>query len=143
MAFTASRNVCRTTPLALGSPPSSALANPLACHGPLRSRDAQGTIDGVPHGQGRGDGGDELVRHVLEERVQIDLLLIGGPHGGGRALADDGHHGLVIARSVVEAVQQMDGAGPTGRKADARAHALLAEPGDQKVGDRQRHTRSP
>jgi hypothetical protein len=61
------------------------------------------------------------VRHVLEERLEIDLLLIIPPEGGGGRLADDGDHRLVIERRIVEAVQEVDRA----RARSGDAHARL------------------
>ena len=59
---------------------------------------------------------------VLEERQQVDLLLVVAAERGARLLADDGDHRLVVELRVVEAVQQVDGAGAGG----GDAHADLA-----------------
>jgi hypothetical protein len=63
-----------------------------------------------------------LRRHVLEQAVQVDLLLIVAAERAAGLLADDGHHRLMVRLCVVEPVQQVDGAGAGG----CHAHAHLA-----------------
>jgi hypothetical protein len=50
---------------------------------------------------------------------QVDLLLVLRAQGGRLLLPHDRHHRLVVHLRVVEAVQQVDRAGPGGREADA------------------------
>ena len=60
-----------------------------------------------------------LVRDVLEQRLQVDLLLVVAAERHARLLADDREHRLVVELRVVEAVQEVDRAGARGREADA------------------------
>jgi hypothetical protein len=53
-----------------------------------------------------------LVRDVLEERRQVDFLLVIAAERGHRLLADDCDDRLVVELRVVEPVQQVDRAGP-------------------------------
>ena len=57
------------------------------------------------------------MRHVLEQVLEVDLLLVFAAERRGRGLPDDGHHRLVIHRGVVKAVEQVDRAGSRGREA--------------------------
>jgi len=50
------------------------------------------------------------MRDILEQRVEVDLLLIAAADRRSAGLADDGHDRLVIHLRVVEAVEQVDGA---------------------------------
>ena len=56
---------------------------------------------------------------VLEQRLQIDLLLVAAAERGARLLADDRDDRLMVELRVVEAVQEMDRARAGGRHADA------------------------
>ena len=60
-----------------------------------------------------------LAGHVLEQRDQVDLLLIVAAERGALLLADDRDHRLMVELGVVEAVQEVDRAGARGRHADA------------------------
>ena len=62
---------------------------------------------------------DVLARHVLEERGEVDLLLVAAAERERALLADDRHHRLVVELGVVEAVEEVDGARPGGGEADA------------------------
>ena len=68
---------------------------------------------------------DIFAGHILKERLEIDLLLIVAADGGGRRLADDGDHRLVIHFGVVEPVEQMNRAGPARGHADAHLAGKL------------------
>ena len=57
--------------------------------------------------------------HVLEQRLEVDLLLVVGAERHPLLLADDRDDGRVVELRVVEAVQQVDRARPGGRHADA------------------------
>ena len=61
---------------------------------------------------------DVLVRNVLEERRQVDLLLIVAAERGHRLLADDRDYGLVVELGVVQAVEQVDRARARGGDAN-------------------------
>ena len=61
----------------------------------------------------------ELVGDVLEERDQVDLLLVAAAERRARLLADDRDDRLVVELGVVEAVQQMDRARAGRGHADA------------------------
>ena len=87
--------------------------------GVLIHRDAEGAIDAVPHGRRAGHGDAIFAGDILEERLQIDFLLILAADRGRRGLADDGDDRLVIHLGVVEAVEQVDRAGAAGGHADA------------------------
>jgi len=54
----------------------------------------------------------EVVELVLEQRVQVDLLLVVAAQRAERLLADDRHHRLMVELCVVEAVEQVDRARP-------------------------------
>ena len=58
----------------------------------------------------------------LKRRMEVDLLLVRAAHGRRRGLADDGDHRLVVHLGVVEAIQEVNGAGAGG----GEAHADLA-----------------
>jgi hypothetical protein len=85
----------------------------------LGHRDAHGPVDQLPDLHGRHRGLHVLVRDVLEQRLQIDLLLVFAAHRGAIGLADDGDHRLVIHLRVVEPVEQVDRARTGGGDADA------------------------
>ncbi len=74
-----------------------------------------------------------LVCDVLEERLQVDLLLVVAAERRARLLADDRDDRLMVELRVVEAVQKMDRARARGRHADAH----LARP----LGVTARHER--
>ena len=84
-----------------------------------RERDAECTIDHVSHLRGRRHHLHVFVRDVLEERDEIDLLLEVCPERGAGLLADDGDHRLVVRLRVVQAVDEMNRAGPGGGEAHA------------------------
>ncbi len=90
-----------------------------AGHRALGERDPQRAIDHVSQLLGRRDHLAVLARDVLEEREEIDLLLVAAAERGQRLLADDRDDGLVVELRVVEAVQEMDRARAGGRQADA------------------------
>ena len=46
---------------------------------------------------------------VLEQREQVDFLLVGAAHGAAARLPDDRDHGNVIELGVIKAVEQVDG----------------------------------
>jgi hypothetical protein len=75
-------------------------------------------VGGLPRVHG---GLDILVRDVLEEVREVDLLK--GARAERRAwlLANDREHRLVIEHCVVEPVQRMDRTRPGGDQADAQA----------------------
>ena len=99
----------------------------------LGQSDAERAIDGMPDRGSRRDRGDEIVGHVLEERLQIDLLLVVAAERSGGGLTDDRDHRLVIHARVVQPVQQVDGP----RSGSGEAHSWL--PG--KFCVRSRHER--
>jgi hypothetical protein len=55
---------------------------------------------------------DEAPSNVLEERVQIQLLLVPAADGHERLLADDRHHRLGVKICIVESIEQVDCARP-------------------------------
>ncbi len=76
----------------------------------LRQRDADGAVDEMPQLLRHHGLMDVLVRDVLEERDEVDLLLIGAADRGARGLADDRHDRLMIELGVIQTVEEMDGA---------------------------------
>ena len=84
----------------------------------LGARDADRAIDEVADLRGMGRHVDVLVRDVLEQRDEVDLLLVAAAERGLRLLADDREHGLMVELGVVEAVEQMDRPRTRGREAD-------------------------
>jgi hypothetical protein len=87
--------------------------------GALGERDAQRAVDVVTHRRGVRDHVDVVGGHVLEERDEVDLLLVVAPERKARLLADDGDDWRVVHPGVVQAVEQVDGPGPRGRQADS------------------------
>src|SRR2546423_1584030 len=75
----------------------------------------------VPGLRGLHAGADED-RHVLEEGLEIDLLLVVGPQRHPLLLPHDGEHRLVIQLGVVQPVQEVDGSGT--RRRDAYADVV-------------------
>jgi hypothetical protein len=63
-----------------------------------------------------------LAGDVLEQRVQIDFLLVVGTQRHPLLLADDRHHRLMVELGVVQPVQQVHRAGAR----RGQAHANLA-----------------
>ena len=90
-----------------------------AGHGAFGLRNSQRPVDEVPYLVGGRDHVDVLVRDVLEQRQQVDLLLIVAAERRASLLADDGDHRLVVELGVVEAVEQVDRARPRRGEADA------------------------
>ena len=71
----------------------------------------------MAHLRGHGRHVDVLTCDVLEQRKQVDFLLVIAAERSALLLADDRHDGLMIRFSVVESVQKMDRAGAGGREA--------------------------
>jgi hypothetical protein len=65
----------------------------------------------VPHLLGIGDHVHVLVGDVLEEREQVDFLLVVAAERRSCLLADDRDHRLVVELGVVAPVQEVDRAG--------------------------------
>jgi hypothetical protein len=89
---------------------------------PLRQRDPHRAIDQVPDLRRLHRHLHVLVRDVLEQRHEVDFLLVVAAERGPRLLSDDGDDRRVVELRVVQAVQQVDRAG-SGR---GQAHADLA-----------------
>ncbi len=60
------------------------------------------------------------VRHVGKDAIKIQFLLIAGGAGGGFRLAGDRQHRRMVKFGIIQAGQQMGGAGAAGREADAQ-----------------------
>lgn len=71
-----------------------------------------------------------VVRDILEQRDQVDLLLVVAAHRAAGRLTDDRHHGHVVELGVVQPVAQVDGA----RAGRRRAHPDAA--GELRVAHR-------
>jgi hypothetical protein len=84
-----------------------------------RLRDADRAVDEVLRLLRRHQDLDELRRDVLEQRLEVDLLLVAAAERHRLLLADDRDDRLVVELGVVEAVQQVDRTGTGGGHADA------------------------
>ncbi len=65
-------------------------------------------VDQVAHLTRHSSGGDIVGGDILEQRLQVDFLLVACADGGARLLANDSHDRYVIHLRVVQTVQQMD-----------------------------------
>jgi hypothetical protein len=74
-------------------------------------------------------GLDVLVRDVLEQRLEVDLLLVARAERHPRLLADDRDHRRVVELGVVEPVEEVDRPGARGRHAHADLARQLRVPG--------------
>ena len=87
----------------------------------LGQRDAHRAVDQVAHlRRRRCTSARTRAATSLKSVDEVDLLLVVAAERGARLLADDRDHRLVVELGVVEAVEQVDGAGAGGRQADAR-----------------------
>jgi hypothetical protein len=62
---------------------------------------------------------DVFARDVLEQRNEIDFLLVVASERRECLLPDNGHDRLMIEPRIVETIQKMDGPGAGGRQANA------------------------
>src|SRR5437588_751884 len=85
---------------------------------PFAPRDPHRAVHQVAHLRGRRARLHVLGGHILEQRVQVDLLLVVRAERHRLLLADDRHYRLVVELRVVEAVQQVNRTGPRGGHAD-------------------------
>ena len=85
----------------------------------LGQGDAHGAVDDVADLGRIVDHLEEGAGDVLEEGRQIDFLLVAAAPRHLRDIADDRDNRLVIEARVVEAIEQVDGAGSLGGEADA------------------------
>ena len=81
--------------------------------------DAIGAVDQVRHLRRHVGGLDVGCRHVLEDALQVEVLLVMRPDRRARLLPDERQHRLVIELRVVKAVQKVEGARALRREADA------------------------
>ncbi len=81
--------------------------------------DAHGAVDQLADLRRLGRHMDVFAGNILEQGDQIDLLLVMATQRSARLLADNRQHRLMIHLRVVEAIQQVDGAGPGGGQAYA------------------------
>ena len=79
-------------------------------------RDAYRAIDQMTNLCGNA-GETDILRDILKEILEIDLLLIAGAQSGSRLLADNRNDGNVVHFGVVQTIEQMDRARPGGSKA--------------------------
>lgn len=89
-----------------------------AGHAAPRLGDAHRAVDQVAHLRRRARLLHELAGHVLEQGDQVDLLLVVRAQRRALLLSDDGDHGLVIELGIVQAIEQVDGAGAGRGQAD-------------------------
>src|SRR5687768_7771509 len=74
----------------------------------LSQRDTQGAIEDMTHLRWRRDSVHVFMRHILEQRNQVDFLLVTASQRCTFLLTDNGHYRLMIQLSVIQAIQQMD-----------------------------------
>ncbi len=74
-------------------------------HGPLGERDPAGPIDEMANLGRLHRHLDEFTGDVLEQRVEVDLLLIVTAESRSSLLPDDRHDGLMVELGVVQPVQ--------------------------------------
>ena len=87
------------------------IGNDDAGDGSPRRRDAHRPVDEVAQLTRHAGGRDEIRRDILEQRLQIDFLLIVCADAGTRLLAHYGDDGYVVHLRVVQAGEQVDRAG--------------------------------
>jgi len=80
---------------------------------PAGQRRPEGPVEHHRQLLGRGDLFDER-RDVLEQRRQVDLLLVARPQHAGVLLGDQRHYRRAVQLGVVEAVEDVDCARPLG-----------------------------
>ena len=97
--------------------------------------DADRPVDHVTRLRRVHDRHQVLTGHVLEQRVEIDLLLIVGSQRHPLLLADDRHHGLMVELGVIDAIEQMDRSRTRGRHADTDLARELGVCAGGKRGD--------
>ena len=90
-----------------------------------RAGDLDRAVDQVRDLRGHRRHLDEVARDVLEQRDEVDLLLVAGAERHARLLAHDRDDRLVVELGVVEPVEEVDRARPGGRQADADVAAEL------------------
>ncbi len=88
-------------------------------HPALAERDSDRTIDQMAHLRRRGGLRDEGAGDVLEQARQIDFLLIVAADRVARLLTGNGEDRHVVEPRVIKPGDEMRGAGPRGRDADA------------------------
>ena len=86
--------------------------------GAFRLRNSDRAVHHVTNLTGHSPDGDVIARDILEQRDQINFLLIAGAERGAGLLADNGDDGLVIHLRVIEAVEEVDRAWAGGRIAE-------------------------
>lgn len=96
-----------------------------AGHVVLGKRDAHALVDQLAHLRRYCRGLHVMAGDVLEQRPQIDFLLIVRAHADARRLADDGEHRLMVLVRVVQTVEQMNGAWTGSGKADTQLAARV------------------
>ena len=101
----------------------------------LRLGDPHRPVNRMAHLGRVGDVDRVVGGDVLEQRHQVDLLLIGAAQPLLVLLADDREHRLVVELCVIEAVQQVDRARAGGRQ----AHPHLSGPLGVSAGHERGH----
>ena len=99
------------------------------------SGDAMGAVDQVPDLRDVRRHLHVVRRDVLEQRDEVDLLLVVAAEAHPRLLPHDRQHRLVVELRVVEPVQEVDGARPGSGETDAD----LARPLRFRAGHERRH----
>ncbi len=95
------------------------IRNDDAGHRTLVACDAHGAIDQMSDLRRRRRHVHEFMCDILEQRNQVDFLLVIAADCRTLLLADDGDYRLVVHLGVVQAIQQMNGTRPRGRQAYA------------------------
>ena len=88
-------------------------------HALVRCSNAYGAVDAGAY-LGGNCGRDDVLGHIREKVLEIDLLLIAGAEGFAALLTDNRHHWDVVGLGIVKTRQQVDRA-RTGRRI-AKAH---------------------
>ena len=86
-------------------------------HRTVCQRDSNGTIDEMAHLRRGSSLLNEIAGDVLEQRREVNLLLIMAADRATRLLADDGQDRLVIEAGIIEASHKMRCAGTGGGNA--------------------------
>ncbi|SRR5258706_7197791 len=89
-----------------------------AGHSALGNRNAHGAVDQVAHLHCIGTGLYVLVRHVFEQVLQIDFLLVAAAKGRTSRLTHNGNYGLVVHLGIIESIQKMNSSWPRCRHAE-------------------------
>jgi hypothetical protein len=89
-------------------------------HGTLGQGNAAGAVDQMAHLHGISTGLHVLAGHIFEQIHQVNFLLVAAAQGGTGGLPGNGQHRLVIHLGVIQAIEEVDGAGSGGGHTDTQ-----------------------